>query len=177
MLRAGCSRTPGRCPGALPRPRSCPFPTPRPPDTAPGCTTWMERGMGCASPAEPDPCPGGIPPITAGMEMARAGKSPRGLRAAAACSQLCSWIWPWPGVGSLRRQSKASGTAHGIIQNTQDRAVPTSGQHRRLWGKRQAEPRVPLKELLWGVGGVSIPRLLPEQPGAQGGMVVTSRSA
>lgn len=69
-LRAGCSRTPGRCPGALPRPRSCPFPTPRPPDTAPGCTTWMERGRGCASPATPEPCPGGIPLITAGMEIA-----------------------------------------------------------------------------------------------------------
>lgn len=57
-----------------------------------------------------------------------------------------------------------------------DRAVPTSGQHRRPWGKRRAEPRVQLKELLWGVGGVSSPRLLSEQPRAQEKrMVVTSQ--
>lgn len=116
-LRAGCSRTPGRCPGARPRSCSCPFPTPWPPDTAPGCTTWTERGMGCAGPATRT----GLVPTRAvpswEWRPPEQGKAP-GLGAAAPCSQLCSWLWPWPGLGSLRRQSQASGTARGIIQDT-----------------------------------------------------------
>lgn len=62
-LRAGCPRTPGRCPGALPRPRSCPSLTARPPGTAPARTTCMERAPGCARAAtgqgwcQPEPCP------------------------------------------------------------------------------------------------------------------------
>lgn len=106
-LRAGCSRTPGRCPGALPGPRSCPSPTPRPPDTAPGGTTCMERGMGCASPAHLSRAQVGSRPSLREWRFPEQGKAP-GLRAAAACGS---------GAGSLRRQSKASGTAHGIIQD------------------------------------------------------------
>lgn len=140
-LRAGCSRTPGRCPGALPGPRSCPSPTPRPPDTAPGGTTCMERGMGCASPAHLSRAQVGSRPSLREWRFPEQGKAP-GLRAAVPV-----------GLGLDRSGGRAKPLALPMESSRTgkgDRTVPTSGQSRRRRRQRQPEPRVPSEELLWG---------------------------